>query len=59
MDEVIFTTATLAERWHCCVDTVERMLRNGEVRAFRVGHRWRIAESAVIEHERRTEQAAS
>jgi excisionase family DNA binding protein len=59
MDEIIFTTKTLAERWSCCVDTVEAMLRRGEVRAFRVGHRWRIAESAVLEHEATRQQVAS
>lgn len=56
MDQQVYTTKTLADRWQCSVDTIETMLRKGEIRAFRVGRRWRIAQAIVLEHER--QQAA-
>ncbi len=47
----VLTDAELAERWSVHVTTVQKLCRQGKVRAFKVGDLWRIPESAVEEYE--------
>jgi excisionase family DNA binding protein len=52
---VSYTVAELAERWNCTGETVRRMIRRGDLPAFRLGREWRILEETVtwIETKRR------
>lgn len=47
-----FTSAALAERWGCSAETVRRLLKAGRLRGFRVGRKFRIPASAVVDFER-------
>ncbi len=42
-----YTVTELAQRWQCHPETIRRMIQRGELKAFRVGRQWRIAEEAV------------
>ena len=51
-----YSPAELAERWNCCLRTVYRMIRSGEVKVFRVGRNYRISETEVLRCERRIKE---
>jgi excisionase family DNA binding protein len=44
---VSYTVPELSARWQCTEETVRRMIRRGDLRAFRVGRQWRVTEEAV------------
>lgn len=46
-----FTVATLAERWHCGQSTVRKLIRNGDLSAFRIGTGIRISAEEVGRYE--------
>lgn len=45
------TKEELAERWKCCTATIDRMIKRGELQAFRVGAQWRISPEAITKFE--------
>ena len=47
MTETLLTTQQAAQRLDVKVDTVQRYLRQGKIRAIRLGKFWRIPESAL------------
>jgi excisionase family DNA binding protein len=47
MAEALLTTQQAAQRLDVKVDTVQRYLRQGKIRAVRLGKFWRIPESAL------------
>lgn len=47
MTETLLTTQQAAQRLDVRVDTVQRYLRQGKIRAIRLGKFWRIPESAL------------
>ena len=53
MDTTIYTPRQIADRWYICYQTVLRMIHEGELRAFRVGHEWRVTAEALNEYETR------
>jgi excisionase family DNA binding protein len=56
----VWSAAELAERWGCSVWNVEAMCRDGRLRAFKAGSRWRVHDHIVYEYETgRTAEVAS
>ena len=51
VEEKIFTTEELAEYWKVSYNTVNILLRRGELQGFRVMGAWRIPLSAVKKYE--------
>lgn len=49
----------LAARWGVSVDSVSRMVKNGQLAAFRIGRTVRIAASAVEQYERSENRSAA
>ena len=47
------TCKEVAARWRLSQNTVNRMIRRGELQAVRFGTVWRISERAVEAYERR------
>lgn len=58
--ETAYSYQTLAKRWACSVDTLQRMIRRGELRAFRIGGMIRISADEVkrIEESANNDQTA-
>lgn len=46
-----FTPESLADRWEVCPATVRNLVRQGALRAFRIGRQIRIRPEAVEEYE--------
>jgi excisionase family DNA binding protein len=53
-DEEIYTIDELADRWKLTRKTVLKLIRDGQLQAFRVGKGWRIRADAVDAFERGT-----
>lgn len=51
LEEKIFTTEELAEYWKVSYNTINILLRRGELQGFRVMRAWRIPLSAVKKYE--------
>jgi len=48
------TVEQVAERWGCSDNHVRNLIKRGELRAFRLGHRLlRVPTDAVVEYEQR------
>jgi hypothetical protein len=48
----VFTPAMLAERWSCSPGAVTAIIRDGRLRAFKIGSRcWRIHQHVVEAYE--------
>ena len=47
MNDKAYTVTSLAERWDCSKDVLYDMLRDGRLRAFRVGKALRISPEEV------------
>lgn len=45
------TPELVAERWACSANKVRSMVKDGELRGFRIGNRYRIPIDAVEEYE--------
>ena len=50
-DERRYTPQELALLWKCSIGTIYAMLRQGELKGFKLGRDWRITESAVRDYE--------
>ncbi|QVK19284.1 helix-turn-helix domain-containing protein [Mycoplasmatota bacterium] len=46
-----YTTKTLAKHWDCCVDSIRRLIKNKQLKAFKIGTDWRIPEHEVKRYE--------
>ena len=44
----VYTPREAADELKVCEETVKRLLRNGNIKGFRVGNRWRIKEEEII-----------
>ena len=51
MSESVFTVEELADRWKCSRDVLYDMLRQKELRSFRIGNSYRISAAEVHRHE--------
>lgn len=47
------TTREVAEHWRLSPNTVNRMIKRGELEAVRFGATWRIPEASVAAYERK------
>jgi excisionase family DNA binding protein len=50
MKETIFNSVEVSEYLHCNVETTRRIIRQGELKASKVGHRYLVRESALNEY---------
>ena len=50
------TCKEVAEHWRLSQNTVNRMIRRGDLEAVRFGATWRIPAEAVLSYERRGKQ---
>lgn len=50
-DSVVYTVEELAKYWRVNPSTVYGMIRNGKLKAFKVGVGYRITDRAVWEYE--------
>jgi len=56
MDKMVFlTTEDVAKMLHMNLRTVHKLIRDGELRAFKAGHQWRIPIEAINEMIERNE----
>ena len=46
-----YSVVTLADKWGCSPDLVYSLLRQKKLRAFKLGHDWRISEQARLDYE--------
>lgn len=53
MSELVYSPKTLAEHWECDEQLVRKLIRSGELEAFKLGGTlWRITQEAVEEYQR-------
>tara|TARA_R110002020_G_scaffold95656_5_gene229331 strand:+ start:2687 stop:2887 length:201 start_codon:yes stop_codon:yes gene_type:complete len=45
--ESYMTVVGLADHWRVCEDTIYKLLRNGDIEAFKVGGQWRIPQTSI------------
>ena len=53
MGKKYFTVKELAERWNLCPDTVRRMVRRGQLKAYVIGRSVRVSPEALESFEGR------
>ena len=46
MKDKLYTVAELSQKWRISPQTVQRWIREGKIKAFKVGRSWRIPEQA-------------
>lgn len=49
LDRLFYNIEDVAKLWHCSYDTVRSLIRRGKLRAFKVGTRWQVSETALAE----------
>lgn len=51
MEKAVYTVADLAQRWQCSHDIIYDLLRQGKLKAFKLGSAYRISAEAVSDFE--------
>ncbi len=56
----VYTIPQLCERWQASRHTLHKAMREGRLKAFRLGERtWRVSEAEVLRYEQQNMAAAS